>query len=92
MTILNSTLEQTYAVVDEIFSVFESVKNMFRSWDSSKHMPFIQEVMKLQALEVQLNQLGYEDDFVRLIVKAVHESVFTKVELRQYSGNWMIIK
>ena len=84
-------LNDTYTIVDEIFQVFEDVRSMFRAWDTSKHMPFIQEVMKLQALEVKLYQLGYEEDFVRLLVKAVYESVFTDTERRQYAGNWHIL-
>jgi len=78
-------LNETYAIVDEIFQVFENVRSMFRAWDTSKHMPFIHEVMKLQALEVRLYKLGYEDDFVRLLVKAVYKSVFTDTEIRQYA-------
>lgn len=84
-------LNETYALVDEIFQVFENVRSMFRAWDKSKHMPFIQQVMKLQALEEKFYKLGYEDDFVRLLVKAVYESVFTKTEIQQYSGNWHIL-
>lgn len=84
-------LNETYAIVDEIFRVFEDVRSMFRAWDTSKHMPFIQQVMKLQALEVKLYESGYEEDFVRLLVKAVYESVFSEIERRQYAGNWHIL-
>ncbi|MGH2479623.1 MAG: hypothetical protein ACRDHW_08215 [Ktedonobacteraceae bacterium] len=79
-------LNETYAVVDDIFTVFENVRSMFRAWDKSKHMPFIQQVMKLQVLEVKLYKLGYDEDFVRLLVKAVYESVFTRTEIQQYAG------
>jgi len=88
---LSPLLENTYSVVDEIFRVFESVKSMFKQWDSSKHMPFIQEVMKLQALESKLSQLGYQEEFIKLLVKGVYESVFTRYERMSYSGNWHIL-
>lgn len=74
-------INETYAVVDEIFQVFEDVRSLFRTWDASKHTSFIQHVVKLQALEVKLYALGYEDDFVRLLMKAVYESVFTRTEI-----------
>lgn len=88
---LNTLLEDTYNIVDEIFRVFENVKGMFKQWDRSKHMPFIQEVMKLQALENRLSQLGYQEDFTRLLVKCVYESVFTTYERMSYAGNWHIL-
>lgn len=88
--ILDKLLEETYAVVDDIFRVFENVREMFRSWDKTKHAPFIQEVMKLQRLEERLLQLGYTDEFVKLLLKAVKESVFTQTEIKQYMGNWYI--
>lgn len=88
---LNTLLEDTYNIVDEIFRVFENVKDMFKQWDRSKHMPFIQEVMKLQALENRLSQLGYQEDFTRLLVTCVYESVFTTHEHMSYAGNWHIL-
>ena len=75
-------LNETYEVVDDIFKVFENVRSLFHSWDKSKHMTFIQEVMKLQALEVKLYKLGYDDGFVRLLMKAVYESIFTMSEIQ----------
>lgn len=84
-------LNETYEVVDDIFKVFENVRSLFHPWDKSKHMTFIQEVMKLQALEVKLYKLGYDDDLVRLLMKAVYESIFTRAEIQQYSGNWHIL-
>lgn len=84
-------LNDTYTIVDEIFRVFEDVKAMFRTWDASKHMPFIQQVMKLQTLEVKLYQLGYKEDFVRLLIKAVYESVFTNTERQRYADSRHIL-
>jgi hypothetical protein len=88
---LSAPLEDTYSIVDDIFRVFEGIKSMFKQWDRSKHMPFIQEVMKLQELESRLLQLGYQEDFTRLLVKCVYESVFTEYERASYSGNWHIL-
>ena len=75
---LSLLLEETYSVVDDMFRVFENVKSMFNQWDRSKHMPFIREVRKLQDLESRLLQLGYGEDFTRLLVKCIYESVFTR--------------
>jgi len=85
-------LNETYTLVDELFQVFEETRSMFRTWDASKHTPFIQQVTKLQELEAKLYQLGYEEDFVYLLVKSVYQSVFTRTEIRQYADNRNIIK
>lgn len=71
------SVQELNSVVDEMFRVFENVKEMFRNWDKTKHTPFIQEVIKLQRLEERLFRLGYTDEFVMLLLKAVKESVFT---------------
>lgn len=81
---LSPLLEDTYSVVDDIFRVFENIRSMFRQWDRSKHMPFIREAMKLQELENRLLRLGYQEDFTRLLVKCVYESVFTEYERARY--------
>ena len=84
---LNTLLEETYPIVDDMFVVFENVRAMFRVWDRSKHVEFIQEVMRLQALEAQLCRLGYSEEFVKLLVKCIYESVFNRYERVKYSSN-----
>ena len=64
------------AVVEEIFTVFENVRSLLANWNSRYHMTFIQEVMKLQRLEVEINSLGYDDDFVTFVLEHVYNTVF----------------
>ena len=79
--------EDTYDLVGDLFQIFEDVKSMFSQWDRTKHLPFIEQVMKLKAVEEKLYRLGYNEMFVRSLVKAVYNSVFTSAERLQYGGN-----
>ena len=63
-------------VIDEIFTVFENVRSMLGSWTTEYHMSFIYEVMRLQKLEMELNSLGYGDDFVTYVFEHVYNTVF----------------
>ncbi|HKV57292.1 MAG TPA: hypothetical protein VJO32_03390 [Ktedonobacteraceae bacterium] len=54
-------IQRLNAVVDDLFVVFENVRSMLAKWDRSYHMTFIEEVMKLQKLEIELYNLGYKD-------------------------------
>ena len=63
-------------VVDEIFTVFENVRSLLANWDSRYHMTFIREVMRLQRLEIELNSLVYDNDFVTLVLENVYNTVF----------------
>ena len=63
-------------VIDEIFTVFENVRSILGSWTAGYHMSFIYEVMRLQKLEVELNSLGYGDDFVTYVLEHVYNMVF----------------
>lgn len=63
-------------VVDEIFTVFENIHSLLANWNSRYHMTFIREVMRLQRLEVELNSLGFDDDFVNFVLEHVYNIVF----------------
>ena len=63
-------------VVEEIFTVFENVHSLLAHWNTRYHKTFIQEVMRLQRLEAELNSLGYDDDFVAFVLEHVYETVF----------------
>ena len=63
-------------VIDEIFTVFENVRSMLGAWTAQYHMSFIYEVMRLQKLEMELNSLGYSDDFVGYVLEHVYNTVF----------------
>ena len=63
-------------VVDEIFTVFENIHSLLANWNSHYHMTFIREVMRLQRLEVELNSLGFDDDFVNFVLEHVYNIVF----------------
>jgi hypothetical protein len=63
-------------IVDDIFDVFEQVHAMFRNWQASYHMPFIEQIMRLQRLEAELCTLGYDEDFVLTIKQVVYHSIF----------------
>jgi hypothetical protein len=69
-------LRTVNAVVEEIFTVFENVRSLLANWNSSYHMTFIREVMRLQRLEVELKNLGYDDDFVAFVLEHVYNTVF----------------
>jgi hypothetical protein len=71
-------IQRLNAVVNDIFVVFENVRSMFVKWDRSYHMPFIAEVMKLQKLEVELYNLGYDEEFVMTVIKIAYHNVFKK--------------
>lgn len=72
-------IEGLNAVVDDIFVVFENVRSMLVKWDRSYHIPFIEEVMKLQKLEGELYNLGYDEEFVMTVVNVVYQHVFREV-------------
>lgn len=63
-------------VIDEIFTVFENVRSMLGSWTTEYHMSFIYEVMRLRKLEMELTNLGYDDDFVTYVLEHVYNTVF----------------
>lgn len=86
-----SGVSELNSVVDEIFSVFEKVHDMFANWTSCYHMVFIQEVMKLQALEERLYKLGFDEEFIMTVKQVVYSNVFTEDERRSYAGNWYIV-
>lgn len=64
------------AIVEEIFMVFENVRSLLANWDSHYNMTFIREVMRLQRLEIELKNLGYDDDFVTFVLEHVYNTVF----------------
>jgi len=70
------TIRTVNAVVEEIFTVFENIHSLLANWSSCYHMTFIREVMRLQRLEVELNSLGYDDDFVTFVLEHVYNTVF----------------
>lgn len=74
-------------VVEEIFVVLEEVKDMFRKWDSSYHLSFINKVMRLQTLRERLYKLGYEEEFVETVIRIAYHNIFTKEEHMKYAGN-----
>ena len=63
-------------VIDEIFNVFENVRSMSGAWKARYHKSFIYEVKRLQRLEIELNELGYDDDFVSLVLEHIYNTVF----------------
>lgn len=63
-------------VIDEIFTVFENVRSMSGPWAARYHKSFIYEVKRLQKLEIELNDLGYEDEFVSFVLEHVYNTVF----------------
>ena len=83
--------ETTFDLVGDLFQIFEDAKAMFSQWDRTKHLPFINKVMELKAVEEKLYCLGYNKHFVQSLVKAVYDSVFSTAEKSQYSGNWHIL-
>ena len=69
-------------VIDEIFTVFENVRSMSGAWTGGYHMSFIYEVKRLQKLEIELNNLGYDDDFVGFVLEHVYNTVFRYYSFR----------
>ena len=63
-------------IVDDFFDVFESVREMLRSWKHDYHTLFIEQVMRLQKLETELYALGYDEHFVCILKQTVYRSVF----------------
>ena len=74
---LAARTKQLNAIVDNIFEVFESVHKMFRNWKHDYHMPFIEQVMRLQKLEAELYTLGYDKDFILTLKQTIYHSIFT---------------
>ena len=64
------------SIVDDIFDVYESVHEMFRSWKRDYHTVFIEQLMRLQKLETELYALGYDEYFVCILKQTVYRSVF----------------
>lgn len=73
-------VQRLNAVVDDIFVALENVRSMLISWDNGYRMSFIEQVMSLQKLEVELYDLGYDEEFVYTVVKVVYQHVFREVE------------
>jgi len=69
-------IRQLNALVDAIFEVFESVHEMLRDWKHEYHMPFIEQVTRLQKLEAELYALGYDEDFILILEQTVYHAVF----------------
>lgn len=63
-------------VIDEIFTVFENVRSMLCAWTAGYHTSFIYEVKRVQKLEIELNNLGYDDDFVSFVLEHVYNTFF----------------
>jgi hypothetical protein len=76
------------AVVEEIFTVFENVRSLLTHGNNRYHMTFIREVMRLQRLEVELNDLGYDDDFVMFVLEHVYTTVF---KYNTYKGMMLFV-
>ncbi len=49
---------------------------MSGAWKARYHKSFIYEVKRLQRLEIELNDLGYDDDFVSLVLEHIYNTVF----------------
>ena len=74
---ITARTRQLNALVDAIFEVFESVREKLRNWKHEYHMPFIEQVTRLQRLEAELYALGYDEDFILILEQVVYHSVFT---------------
>lgn len=69
--------KQLNGIADTIFEVFECIHEMLLNWKHEYHMPFIEQVMRLQELEAALYTLGYDEDFVLTLKQTIYYSVFT---------------
>ncbi len=78
---LSARSKELLNIVDDIFDVFEQVRAMFQNWHADYHMPFIEQVMKLQKLEAELYTLGYDEDFVLTVKQVVYSFIFAKSDL-----------
>lgn len=74
---ITARTRQLNALVDAIFEVFESVHEMLRDWKHEDHMPFIEQVTRLQKLEAELYALRYDEDFILTLKQVIYHSVFT---------------
>jgi hypothetical protein len=74
---ITARTRQLNALVDAIFEVFENVHEMLRDWKHEYHMPFIEQVTRLQKLEAELYALGYDEDFILALKQVIFHSVFT---------------
>ena len=73
---MTARTRQLNALVDAIFEVFESIREMLRNWKHEYHMPFIEQVTRLQKLEAELYVLGYDEDFIVILEQTVYHAVF----------------
>jgi hypothetical protein len=74
---MTARTKQLNALVDNIFEVFESVHEMLRNWKYKYHLPFIEQIMRLQKLEAALHALGYDEDFILTLRQTIYHSIFT---------------
>lgn len=72
-------MRDIYDVTDDLFKVFERMKDMFRHWKREYHMEFIAEVRNLDALDRELEEITGDKDIAYLIRVGIYRSIFPDV-------------
>ena len=72
-------MRDIYDVTDDLFKVFERIRDMFRHWKREYHMEFIAEVRKLDVLDQELEELTGDKHIAYLIRVGIYRSIFPDV-------------
>lgn len=70
-------------VIDDLFVVCESVQVLLYTRNGRDiNAAFVEQTLRFQELQRELYSLGYEEEFVIAVSKAVHECVFNPIKQR----------
>lgn len=72
-------------VTDDLFKVFERIRELFRHWSSECPELFIDEALKLDPLEKELEEITGDKQKAHLIKLGIYRSIFpeSSVNTRQ---------
>ena len=69
-------MRDMYDITDDLFTVFEQMRVLFRRWTQESPDAFMDGMLKLQALERELEQALGDEKSVHLIIHGIYVSVF----------------
>lgn len=66
----------TVEVTDEVFAVFDTVKELFVDWTQDAHREFVLQMWKLVMLQQELEQISGDAELAYTLVLTAYETVF----------------
>lgn len=79
-------MRDIHDVTDDIFRIYENIREMFRHWTSEKQTEFISEALKLNPLETELQEITGDWEIAHRINLGIYRSVFPQARSREQTG------